>query len=1524
MSSRLERILQRLFLVALIIFQPLLIVALTINPPVASAQIDKPEDVPAVDEVGDPANGILPDSWVSPEDVSVQPGDTTVTNFDQLSELDSAGSKLVISPDDLNAIKDEKVDVRVTDYLLQLVLPPDMGGYGLDRIKVNRIDKNYTSDGAGKYDREGTQAADESADVISGHNRGQAVDISEVGEVTCKLVYERHIGGSTTKWQKPTPVKVAWQSVEGAKNNPTPTAQSILGASGELSAQSILAYLNNSGEMDYYVDYVKGMDLKTIVGYVGANIYLKTFGVNQVLSDPFADGLLHALGGSVLEKALPGLPAGIATGTDDEDARISFAKSRIEQGLNLPAGSLKGYGWDSILQATGKRHLETSLGLPNGYFDNHTLDEAMSSQTIKTVIDHFGRSDDGLNLMIGTVAALEKKDDNGFKMAGATILESALHLPADQVKALEQAVKGKKTPGIDLSGVPTGTTVSTNDLKNLFSADPKAQKDVQDSLKQIGLTLVQEASKKAVKGKYSGLTNLILNDLLNPQKTVKLGDIMTSVGASAMGIQVGVNDAGLDKGKVDINSFVSRHATEIATFLNNENSIKDPALQITAADISGLADSKNLSLVEKLGGAQVDKAFGWNSGSTFAVISGKKTLADATTEAFSNFVGKTLGLQNQGVSLTGNIQENYGYAVLSERLGIDQALLKKADHFGDLMFGDLGASSAKRIFNINSPKALSELTSDPNFWSDENNISGWRAIDIALGTPIGTVESYIRGEITTQQLARASTRGSLENFTADKIYDFFGISDQFRLDKTEIEALIKVFRGGDDQTLEDIQTATQTIYRILGRSVDGQADFSKDTFLQYITAPDSASGTKLLLDQGIRLVAQSLGVNLKGFKFEDFQFVADQIKAVFGTKQDADSFLKAYGISLPDVERLRQEYAQLKAVDPNKLTAEQKARIDELNHNGPLQSYVRVATGVSDFLVNATGIPPQFRTDAESFIAGDWRLGIAATSFAALLPQINQFMPKDNQFSYADMRGALIQDNYDVIQNRVNEINQKANVTNEDPNGEAHQITFNEARRQLMEEAQKNIEYRMSDSLLRKLDPAIPVGFSQVLFSGTEAERGALLQNFAFAKLDIELARLSPLYQPGMLKALYEGKIDPGTTDKIVLNLINQTGISFGSFSSEFVSNFYQFSRSQGAADFFTNTKYGSMWGFFDKWLSDNLNIGSLPTGVAKSLYYAAKNNWDLNAELKSNGNVVVQSLNSLGKDLLINKFGEWGDHQFNLPIGSIYKGYQLYVSLQSAQQALSVASAAGGAIDLSLGLQPGTTLANARASYSQAKGALITFAISLALGACSECQKFFGSVDQAIAAPPGFTQALITGLIANALGAGPTGIYIAAAIYLFGVYKVEYLCPEPPQDVWAIPEYDSAADQFDFGVPYDNLPTDYNLISSSPSPGQDQFAWSNGVKFTNGSNQKIWMGWARYYVGKLLDSTFNYGETRDSPWKPLQVITYRQANVEYFTPRSVGAFGELAAGDQRIGIGYSQDSTKTTDWVHIGFGGLY
>lgn len=1490
----LERLVTYGLFVLVLVFQPLV---------VAVAQIDKPED--SVEYGSDVDN-----SFASPEDIALEPGEASITSFYDLAQFEDAVGRLDIGPDDLNYLKDGKVDVRITDYLIQLVLPEDLGGYGFDHIKVNRILKNYTSEGAGKYDREGVSALDESTQIVSMHNKGQAVDISEVGSATCKLIQKRHVGGSTTKWQKATPIKVAWQSNEGISRNPTPTAQSILGASGEMTAQSILAYMNQSGEMDYYIETARGLDMKTIFSYIGANIYLKNLGINQLVNDPLADGLLHVLGGTILEKNLPGIPGGIVSGNDDDDIRVAFAKAKIEAGLGLPAGSLRGYGWDNVLDATGKRHLESSLGLNTGYLDKRNPQEALKEVGANALIDRFERSDDGLNLMPGTVEAFKNNDPNASKMAGVTILSSALQLTPEQKQSLEQSVKEKKTPNIEIVGAPTGSGVTSDDIKGIFSSDKAKQKEVNDSLKAIGLAMAKQAATKATKGKYSGITDQLLNLILKENTAITLGEAKATAGGTTLAVQAGVNDNAVEKknGKIDAKAIVIRNADAIAIFLNKEYDLKGSENQINSTDVKGMVEKDKFAVAEKIGGAQADKAFGWNAGTALLVMNNKKTLKDAAVEMFSNYVGKNLGLKTQGIRFNGDVSYNFGIATLAERLGIEKSLLESSDDALALIEGNLGQNSFYSAFNITDPHLLTDLRDNyPEFWDSESQNTSWKSIDIALGAPIGSVKAYLQGELTTKQLAHRTTQGSLEGLATDKIYDYFGINDNLRLSGNEISALIKVVKGGDDQTLEDIETGLGVIYKLVGRSVDGKANYSKDTFLQYIIAPDAQSGTKLLIDQGIRLIAQSVGANLNDYSFEDFESAANLIKASFGNRNE-QVFGGGEKVSYVGLEPLRAEKEKLAAIPESQQTPEQRERLKSLNNNRDLTIYNGSFNFASAFFQKATGVPGEWRTDSDAFVRGDWKTGIAAASFVAIINQANQFLPAEGKLNYGMMRNSLIMDNEEIIQQKVDEINEAAGRTSYESEEEAAAVR-DLARRQVLDESKKFVEYRVSDSLLRKINPAIPLGFSQTMFEGTAAERGKALESVAINHLDASLATASPLYTPGTLEKIYRGEFHSDDADQLIINLVNSSGPTFAGMPTAFVTNLYKFIKSSDRSDFYTNNDYSSMWGYFDGWLSSNLGIGTLPNNLAKSIYFASQNNWAGNVELKdSHGNILVPSLDALAKDFLINKLSDWGDKAFNLPAGTVYKAYQLYTAISGATKALAAASTIA-------------EKAAASKSLSEAQNGLILFAIETGLNACVECQKFFGSVDDAIAAPPGTTQALISGFIANSLGAGPTGIYIAVAIYLFGVYKVEFKCPKPPQDLYAITEYDPPGDQYSSGIPYKDLP---EVISSNPAPSQNPFDWDDTQPFTNGNDQTIWMGWSRFYVGKLLQATMDYGIRHEAPNKPLQVLTYRQANAEFFSPQVVGAFGEIAVGSDKYGIGFTQTSTKTTDWVHVGFGGIY
>lgn len=217
-----------------------------------------------------------------------------------------------------------------------------------------------------------------------------------------------------------------------------------------------------------------------------------------------------------------------------------------------------------------------------------------------------------------------------------------------------------------------------------------------------------------------------------------------------------------------------------------------------------------------------------------------------------------------------------------------------------------------------------------------------------------------------------------------------------------------------------------------------------------------------------------------------------------------------------------------------------------------------------------------------------------------------------------------------------------------------------------------------------------------------------------------------------------------------------------------------------------------------------------------------------------------------------------------------------------------------------------------AQKNFNQAANAFTMIAIDMILSACSACQKLFNSIDKALGAPPGFTQSVIVGLIGLALGMGPMGLIMAGVMFLFnalfGGGWVGYFCQAPPADVYSLPGYDSENDTYD--------QTKWATMKTS----SDWYITQKG--YVKMSDTDLWMGWARYYVGQLLEATLKYGASQADESKPRQVITYRQANVEYFASTATDTFGTIENNNTYVGLGFSQDTTKTTDWVHVSFGG--
>lgn len=1406
-----------------------------------------------------------------------------------LDKLDAStdDGQLEVSPQDASKLRDGQVDVRTTDYLTTLVTPVDQGGYGLGPIKVARIYKNYATKGIGRFDRESTEAIEEDNNIISAHNDGRGVDISEIGQVTCKLVKKRHIGGSTTSWQAPQPVKVAWQSKDGINRFPTPSGDSLIGTAGAMSAQSIVQYLNDSGEMDAYIDYVKGMNFEDIALYVGANIFLKNYAPAQIKNDPLAMSLIEQLGAQRLSKSMPGLPAASFSGPADEDVRLRIAKARLEESLNLPPNSLIGFGWNNILKGTGKRVIERELGLPALYLDTHSLEEMTALETTQAAFEYLGRKDDAFNVINGTIEAIKNKDEKGLVMAGVQALSLAFKVTPAQKAALSKAATTGTEPAVDTSAFPVTSSISLSGLAGLFSEDKAKQKEAALELRQTGLTMLQQAAAKAVPSEYGGITRQLLSDLINKQ-TFSVGDLALAVGAGQIAAETGLplNDV-LSALK---NPRDAKSAKTIADTINEALSLTGTSL-LLPSDVQLLFKRGNNVVAQKIAGSEIERAMKWNAGTGLLVFNHKMKFEDAMQESMANAIAEMLGLPSTGYSLSLDTNRMFSGALIESRLGLPKGSITiTKDTDTDDILRMIGSKKSLEVFGFDV------LEGGKNVFERPSVIAKLKTLDLSLNLPPDTLRHFLNGDVKIDGFDKQLMTANFANITAGKVWDYYDLDEQFRISGEEITTMLAVIRDGSGVTLEQKQGAIQSAYRLLGRTVDAKTNFALDSFMTYFTNPNKREASKVLLDQGLLLFAESMGVNLPDITPEGYRQTIGAIKNIFNGDVS--------------IENDRRELVVLEAKGGQRTTAE-TIRYTALLNNQALGNYRRGFDQLTNFFFVATGIPAEFRQDAAAFVSGDFKSGLASMSFVLWQKAINPYLPANSGLTYQQLRDTLVFDDETRINNRVDKIIDEGGYKDADQQrGELQ----NQARRELMEEAKKSTEYKISDGFLRKADPTIPVGFSASLFSANDAERTEILQKWAFNHLDVLLFGADKSYTAGTVEALFKGTADQ-RQGALIRAIAAKAGLSLGPIGAADMVLYLDYLTSPAGTrnNFYTDPKYGSMWGSLDNWLGQTFGSSELPTGAAKSLYFASQNGWDFNKGLKdAQGNTVIASINSLGENFIVSKISLWGDKTLGLPTGTVFQTYRAISLVADASRALRAAQAIGDA----------AKIAQSSKALSAAQASLTVLVITTALNACSVCQQIFSTVDQAIAAPPGFTNAAVAGAIAMAFGLGPAGLYIAAAIYLFGIYKVDYLCPVPPKDPYSLTAYDKDYDQLNYGYPYD--PLSGAVVKSSPPPGANPFDWDNDVPFADGKDPQLWMAWSRYFTGLVLDKTLDYSAAQNGRNQARQVITLRQANVEFFADRATAAFGEAERDNPRMGMGYTQDSTKTTDWVHVAFGGLF
>lgn len=276
--------------------------------------------------------------------------------------------KLVLKQQDIDAIKQNKVDRRIKKFLLYLVTPKYLDGAGHELINVSRI---VASNGDVNNDVEPSILTHSFPD----DGMSQAADIAIVDYLRCTLIVKKKnwVGRKKTETtpKAPQPIKIEWQSGKFG------SAQDTLGLSLNqmaqgLGATSFMDMLDQLGlsEDEYSGDEFKNnINLGDVAKYIGKGIF------EQVLLSPTRswkgsnfDEIMENLGRAIISDQL-GLPRASVKGDTLDEIETSVGRYMIEKSLNLPFGSLEGKTSIDILKNTGSKKLEKEIGLPEGSID---------------------------------------------------------------------------------------------------------------------------------------------------------------------------------------------------------------------------------------------------------------------------------------------------------------------------------------------------------------------------------------------------------------------------------------------------------------------------------------------------------------------------------------------------------------------------------------------------------------------------------------------------------------------------------------------------------------------------------------------------------------------------------------------------------------------------------------------------------------------------------------------------------------------------------------------------------------------------------------------------------------------------------------------------------------------------------------------------------------------------------------------------------------------------------------------------
>ena len=972
-----------------------------------------------------------------------------------------------------------------------------------------------------------------------------------------------------------------------------------------------------------------------------------------------------------------------------------------------------------------------------------------------------------------------------------------------------------------------------------------------------------------------------------------------------------------DLGSAPIDDFylrIGREAlkqTAVAEIVKNQLGLPDYFL--SPGDIYNLLSGKTGAVYTRIAGAKLDAELGLSPGNGQTLFKAKNEAETKTALAqiSADYVGNYLGIAP--FSLSGNIADNMMYSRMEKTLGLKPNSVKVSKSLNDLLAQN-GAYVFSQAFRI--PLAFSEsytasqfnqdlgssqldakervtkfekaILTQIKFVSDKNGVWWQREaeldnlgmgeeqkteiknfqlaisqIDELLYINAGSTAKLLTNQMSladyvkqgakqennTKYLVRNSSAISGKvNDIASSVAESLGLESTYKTDF--VAGITDLIEGGVSGHI-----SSDKIAKVFSTVVDQGVGWETGTFSQFLSKPGDRG--RLLTTFGEESLMTSL--NLK-FGLDD------KVKNLFTGLNIVENCGSGWGSG---------GFGQDCASTPAILDLV-KSQVKSFSHN---------QADLSD-------------ADASLIIQGDTRM-IGLVTGARIVGELlaggegADAVPAGIAPSFDDYRVFIMgspsdqTDIDDYVNREITTQYEQANFTGDGLDLLASQEDIvrrglaQERADQLQKSHQKNVQYKLSDSQLWKIDHHIPADFTRSMLESDGNGKAKTLADLAMNYIDDD----------GIVGAIFA---NTEVRNAVKAFALNPSGVGSDRVAINGLSAMEGF--------FNTNKIFGDI---------------KIENGTFKEIFSATKT---------GNYSEMTKNLTKMYKTQWQEFAFRFGDEKLGLPAGTAYGLYKGYQGMQSAisgfktaqgiyNGAVAALTAEGLGADAAVkALEAGTEatgLKNAGAGVNQVKGELIALAVTTIINAVWGDKMV--ALDQKLGLTPGSMSMVVGAAVYLYFVPSPdpltVGIMIAMFVLtnLFGVYKVKLVCSADGY----YPSLETApadpALNLGLGV-FDGM---------NPKNYQAGIMRASQAKINDLISDMMDLGYHYQDEGKFSLEPF---DEPDENTKPIQILTFSQNDLDSFfgTLRYRQVFNsDPPSGENRQGIGISKDMAEV---VHIGF----